>query len=172
MTLGVKIRFFLLAAAALAVVGGIVTVFVLLNVGAAEAERREQAACVPIRAKVEKYVTKVQTAAAYLAAAEEKISAGADPGEQGRGKAWYDSEIATTKQYQLISEHFPCFDKETVGHARSWLDLIASRDDEDRVRWNCWYDGNVMHVRELPVPASVVRQCTWEQLWQAGAERR
>ncbi|MFI5634012.1 hypothetical protein ACIA8E_32500 [Streptomyces sp. NPDC051664] len=76
------------------------------------------------------------------------------------------SREATTAQYKLVSDNFQCFDKGRVRYARDWLDVIEGNDD---AQLTCSYDGVALRAQRLPVAAGSDRQCTWEQLWQAGA---
>ncbi|MGW1554722.1 hypothetical protein, partial [Streptomyces sp. NPDC002346] len=56
-----------------------------------------------------------------------------------------------------------------VRHARDWLTAVKDYDDAEMAHWNCSYDGKFLRVERLPVRAGSDRQCTWQQLWQAGA---
>jgi hypothetical protein len=155
MPLMVKIRLALLCVVAVAVVAGIVAVFVFLNAGAAEAKKREEAACAPIREKAQQQAVKAQVAAALFAS--------------GSSDGLWKSRAATTTKYTLVSDNFECFDDATVHYARDVLDVIESDDDAQLRYWNCSYDGETLRIQRIPVASGSDRRCTWYQLWQAGA---
>ncbi|MGW1088632.1 hypothetical protein ACWD4L_20495 [Streptomyces sp. NPDC002596] len=176
MPLMVKIRLTLVCVVAVAVVAGIVGVFVFLNAGAAEARKREEAACVPAREKVQRQAEKAQDAVALIASAEHPQTdpetgflVQEDELNERVADGLTKSREATTTEYTLVSDNFQCFDSGMVRHARDWPAVVEDYDDAEMAHWNCSYDGEFLSVQRLPVRAGPDRQCTWEQLWQAGA---
>ncbi|MGW1554751.1 hypothetical protein, partial [Streptomyces sp. NPDC002346] len=144
MPLMVKIRVALVCVVAVAVVAGIVAVFVFLNAGAAEAGKREEAACAPIREKVQRQVAKAQNAVVLIASGENPQT---DPEtgflvqEDELAERVADgltkSQEATTTEYTLVSDNFQCFNSGMVRHARDWLTAVKDYDDAEMAHWNC-----------------------------------